>query len=105
MAKASKGEGCVIRRPRGTGLLGLLGRMLTMCAALWHGTNSSASSIESQPQNNDDITMVLSSCDDLRDERTIVHGIVALEGDIICQEKRVRITCVFGCGLYVPHVG
>lgn len=36
------------------------------------------------------------SCDDLKYERTVVHGVVEIHGDLVCPEKRVRgcLSCV-----------
>lgn len=38
------------------------------------------------------VSMFIASCDDLPDQRTEVHGIVKVLGDIICPENRVRNT-------------
>ena len=36
--------------------------------------------------------LTISSCDDLPDELTEVYGVVAVMGDIVCPENRVRNT-------------
>lgn len=53
---------------------------------------------ENEPEPPDDadeeaeVSLVISSCDDLPDERTEVFGIVRVVGDIICSENRVSNT-------------
>ena len=46
-----------------------------------------------------DVSLVISSCDDLPDERTEVFGIVRVVGDIICSENRVSNTSNSRCFL------
>ena len=55
-----------------------------------------------------DVSLILSSCDDLPDKRTEVYGLVAVQGEIICPENRVRnmssLRCIvidlFSVGVY-----
>ena len=42
-----------------------------------------------------DISLVISSCDDLPHERMEVSGVVAVMGDIVCPENRVSNTRAF----------
>ena len=54
------------------------------------------------------VSLILSSCDDLPDKRTEVSGLVAVQGEIICPENRVRnmssLRCIvidlFSVGVY-----
>ena len=112
MTSAMSGSCGRARHPRRAGRLPLL----VLLAFVVLSVNRSVKA-ENQPDppgdayETPDISLVISSCDDLPDERTDVYGLVMVMGDIVCPENRVRNTSYLRCFLgfisvvvkYCPH--
>lgn len=86
------------RRPRRVTLfLARLPLLMFSCLLLAHTSSSYTARAQETGQHPPheekvEVSMTLSSCADLPNKRTEVYGVVAVEGDIVCREKRVRIT-------------
>ena len=89
--------------------------LLALLIAFVISTNHSAQAEKERGASGDadhdvevDVSLILSSCDDLPDKRTEVSGLVAVQGEIICPENRVRnmssLRCIvidlFSVGVY-----